>query len=684
MLVKIKTLLTDFSKKNIFADYTSFLIFSAFIGIIVGFAVVLFHNLVEILNILLQNIDNNFQSFFSPIIIILIPTIGMLIQAILIKYFPDSINSRGITEIIKLTFNIRKQIPLKSTLLNFFASTISLGTGSTLGPEAPAAFLGGGISNKFSFLFNLSNDRKKLITASGAGAAISAIFNTPLAGVFFALEIILLNDFHTTIFSSLIISSISASIVSRTFLGEEPIFMINIQDTIKFSHIYLFAILGLLSGLISYLFHKYSFLTKKFFSKVYGKNFSVLFIMPMIGILIGICGFFYPDIFGIGYLSINKVLNLELALTTVLILFLLKFLLVPIVYNSGAFGGLFAPSLFLGAMFGFIFQFVINNYFGVNLDVTSVVLIGMGSFLAGIHSIPITAILMIFELTQNYSFILPLMMAAIISSLIMHLIFKKSIYLTQIDSDFNFNQNDPISQILTKISIRDFSLRKILVINENESLEIVLQKLLNDKNTQIFIVDNNNKVSGFITDYNINSVLSDFNFIKNVFVAKDISTPVKYFVMVNDSLLRAFEIMNKYGLKEILVIDSNSEYPLGIISYSDIQRTINNEHFKNNLSRNISLEFSKLESSSKVNVFDDYYILEKNVPKSFVGKNLISLEFRKRYNLEVILIRQKISLDNNVIKIEIVEHITDHLFCENDSIVIFGKEQFIDVIEKMK
>lgn len=684
MLVKIKSLFADFSRKNIFADYTSFLIFSAFIGIIVGFAVVLFHNLVEILNILLQNLDSNFQSSFSPIIIILIPTIGMLVQGILIKYFPDSINSRGITEIIKFNFNIRKEIPLKSTLLNFLASTVSLGTGSTLGPEAPAAFLGGGISNKFSFLFNLSNERKKLITASGAGAAISAIFNTPLAGVFFALEIILLNDFHTTIFSSLIISSISASIVSRTFLGENPIFTINIQDTIKFSHIYLFAVLGLLSGVMSYLFHKYLGFTKKFFSTIYNKKFSILLVMSIIGILIGICGFFYPDIFGIGYLSINKVLNIELTIVTVIVLFILKFVLVPIVYNSGAFGGLFAPSLFLGAMFGFIFQFLIKNYFGINLDVASVVLIGMGAFLAGIHSIPITAILMIFELTQNYSFILPLMMATVISSLIMHIIFKKSIYLTQIESDFYLDQKDPISLILNKISIKDFSLRKILVIYENEPLEIVVKKLLEDKNKQIFIVDSKNKVSGFINENNINSVLTDFNFSKNIFVAKDISTPVRYFVKDDDSLLNVFNLMNRYGHNEILVVDSNSEYPLGIISYSDIQKVINAEHFKNNLSRNISLEFSKLEDSSKINVFDDYYILEKKVPKSFINKNLISLDFRKKYNLEVILIKKEILLDNNIRKVEVIEDVANHIFCDNDSIVIFGKENHINEIEKIK
>lgn len=684
MLKKLKSVLKRYSSKNIFADYTSFLIFSAFIGITVGFAVVFFHNFVEILNVFLQNLRKEFQAGFTPIIIVLIPAFGMLIQAILIRYLPESANSRGVTEIIKSTVGIKDKIPLKNTVINFFASTISLGTGSTLGPEAPAAFIGGGISNKLSFLFNLSDDRKKLITASGAGAAISAIFNTPLAGVFFALEIILLNDFHTTIFSSLIISSISASIVSRTFLGEDPIFSINIQNTIKFTYIYVFVILGLLSGFISFLFHKYLSFTKSLFNKLYKKNISILLVMSLIGILIGISGFFYPDIFGIGYLSINRVINSEFGIITIIILFLLKFLFVPIVYNSGAFGGLFAPSLFLGAMFGFVFQFVLSKYFGIELDSNSVVLIGMGSFLAGIHSIPITSILMIFELTQNYTFILPLMMAVIISSLVMHVIYKKSIYLSQLDSEIKSTHNDPISDILKKFYVKDQSLEEIITINENSSLEQVLNKILNNKNSKIYLVDSNNKLSGYIDESHINSVISELNSIKNVIVAKDISSPVRYYIKNNEPLSLAFNKMNRFGLNELLVVDNENFYPIGIINYSYIQNVISSEFFKNNLSRNISLEFSLLEDSKKVNVFDNYFILEISVPKKFIGKNLAELKFREKFHLEVVLIKKNIFDESKRKRTEVVESNPYYIFNENDTIVVFGKEEFIKLLENEK
>lgn len=679
MFQKIKDFLYKFSQKNIFADYSSFLFLSALIGIIVGFAVVFFHNFVNSLNLLLQDFTNHFHSSYLAIIIVIIPALGMFIQAILIKTFPNSVNSRGVTEIIKSAVDTKYKIPFINTFLNFVASTISLGTSSTLGPEAPAAFLGGGISNKLSFLFNIPEDRKRILTASGAGAAISAIFNTPLAGVFFALEIILLNDFHTTIFSSLIISSITASIVSRTFLGEDPIFSINIVDTIKFTDMYLFIIFGLISGFISFVFHKYSALTKKIFLKLKKQNVSILFSMTFVGFIVGISSLFYPDILGIGYVSINKMLNLELNIYTVIALFILKLILVPIVYNAGAFGGLFAPSLFIGAALGFIFHYFLGNFFGINLDFASVVLIGMGSVLAGIHSIPITAILMIFELTQNYLFILPMMMSVIVSSLVMHIIYKKSIYLTQLDSELNSASYDILNQYLNNIYVKDIDLKSVIVYNENSSIEKVIPEFISHKANYVFLVDNNNKISGVIEDKTILFLVNDFADVKNILVAKDISTPIKYYVKNNFPLIEVFRIMNKYGLNEILITNS-AERPIGLLRYSDIQKVIDNEYIKKNLSMKISDEISKLQTNPKTNVFDDYFISELTVPEYLIGKSLLELKFRDEFNLEVILIKKVIKNDKFE-KTEVIQADPKYLFHKDDKIIVFGRKDNIEKLE---
>jgi len=301
----------------------------------------------------------------------------------------------------------------------------------------------------------------------------------------------------------------------------------------------------------------------------------------------------------------------------------------------------------------------------------------MGSFLGGIHSIPITAILMIFELTQNYSFILPLMMSVIISSLLIHIIYRKSIYLSQIDSEIDYNYFDPISQILNKTYISDYKLKEIETANENEKIDFIVRKFLEKKVSNLYLFDNSNKISGIISENDIKFVLPELNDITSIIVAKDISKPVRFYVKNSEKLTTAFNLMNKFGLNELLVVDSNNFYPLGIIGYSDIQKHINLEYFKNNLSYNFSSEISKLESFSKVKVFENYYVSEIVVPKRFIGKSLSSLKFREVFQLEVILIHKRQDSENEN-RTEVIESNPYYIFNENDSILVFGKEEFIN------
>ena len=150
------------------------------------------------------------------------------------------------------------QIQFRTTLFHFIAPVVCIGSGGTLGPEGPAAQLGGGVASKLGSIFSLSEQRRKVFTAAGAGAAIAAIFNTPLGGVFFALEIILLNDFHTPTFSALIIASVTASAISRVFLGNEAVFVFDHLSIGHYTNLYLYAILVIFSGIISLLFIRYS------------------------------------------------------------------------------------------------------------------------------------------------------------------------------------------------------------------------------------------------------------------------------------------------------------------------------------------------------------------------------------------------------------------------------------------
>ena len=191
-------------------EYALFSIYAIFTGGVVGLAAVLFHEAI----ILVTDFSfSNIPGYFYFII----PAVGMLILSIMTHLAPETAKRKGVSEVIKAVALRGGYIPLRTTLFHFFAPVICIGTGNTVGPEGPVAQLGGGLSSKIGSILGLSDSRRRIFTAAGAGAVISAVFNSPLGGIFFALEIVLLNDFQTPTFSALVLASVTASAISRIF-----------------------------------------------------------------------------------------------------------------------------------------------------------------------------------------------------------------------------------------------------------------------------------------------------------------------------------------------------------------------------------------------------------------------------------------------------------------------------------
>jgi CIC family chloride channel protein len=245
LFVKSRNLKKEIQKKasKIFvADYTTFTVISVIIGIVVGLGTTLFHNAIDYFNEIFFSKSTEGFFFLGAAVVILIPAAGMLAQALMIISAPDTAKHKGIPDVIKSVALRGGFIPLRTTLFHVIAPIICISTGGTVGPEGPAAQLGGGLASKLSSLLRISEERIRIFTAAGAGAAIAAVFNAPLGGVFFALEIILLNDFHAPTFSALILATVSASAVSRVFLGNESVFHFHIEK-VNYSYLYLYAIL---------------------------------------------------------------------------------------------------------------------------------------------------------------------------------------------------------------------------------------------------------------------------------------------------------------------------------------------------------------------------------------------------------------------------------------------------------
>lgn len=666
-------------EKTTFPEYTVFSLYAILIGAAAGLAAVLFHLSIEFFNKVFFERTKEGLYFLGTAAVILLPAIGMFIQSLMIKAAPEISKKRGVLEIIKSVALKGGLIQFRTTLFHFFAPVICIGSGGTVGPEGPAAQLGGGVASKITTLLNFSDQRRRIFTAAGSGAAIAAIFNTPLGGVFFALEIILLNDFHTPTFSALILASVTASAISRIFLGNESVFIFSTPEIGSYSYFYLFLLLGLLAGVISVLFLKYNDLTSSVFKKSISKVFPRGFAMVGVGLIVGVSGYFFSDIFGIGYSGINKILRNPSTWQIVLVLLVLKFTLVPLILNSGGFGGTFAPALFIGACLGYLFSYFTTSFTGIPTDPTTFILVGMGASLAGINSIPITAILMIFEMSREYTIMLPLMLGVIVSSTIVQIVNKGSVHQKLLEKQGYRMYGSKEMGILRSIYAEQVMQLNPVLVHQNATLKRVVSKLMESKHHRIYLVDDNNNLSGVISDNHIRDLITEFETLKESLIANDIADNHVASITRKQDLDYALKIVTKGDIEELPVIESETERKvIGVISRSDILSIYNKETLKSDLADGLTRELSTLNESRVSRIADGYAIIEKKPSISFIGKTLAELKLRNIYGLEVLMIKKTKELfDDTQRDVRIVMPSYNYIIESDDVLVLFGNEESI-------
>jgi chloride channel protein, CIC family len=672
--------------KVVLPDYLSFTIYAIVIGMFAGLAAVLFHNSIEFFNKIFFEQTAEGLFFLGTAAVIVLPAIGMLIQALMINMAPDIAVKKGLSEIIKSVALRGGYIPLKTTIFHFLAPVICIGSGGTVGPEGPAAQLGGGVSSKICQLLELSDMRRRVFTAAGSGAAIAAIFNTPLGGVFFAIELILLNDFSAPTLSAIILASVTASTISRELLGNQSVFAFIPPETGSYHYLYMYALLGIVAGLASVIYLRYSSATNHLIKKkILSKGIPQWLIMIVVGLIVGVSGFFYKDIFGIGYSGINHILAGKIIWKIVLVLFILKFLLVPLVINSGGFGGMFAPSLFMGACLGYLFSFSANNLLGLELDTTTYILVGMGAMLGGINTIPITAILIIFEMTQEYSFILPLMLAVIVSTTINRLIQKSSVHVQHLEEQgYQINEGRE-TNVLRSIFIKDIDLNPINTIHEKTKLPELVERMIKSPSNSIYTVNDDKFITGVITEVELRPIMTEFENVKDFLVANDIANPHVAIAKPENDLDYILRLFSKVSVDSIPVISSDDEQKiLGAISRQEVLLIYNRETLKLNLAEGLSSEIKTIGDVGASTVATGYSIAEVIVPIDLIGKSLSELKIRSNYGLEVLMIKHpKEMFDESSEKELIISADPNYKLKWGDKLVVFGNDENIERFKKI-
>jgi CIC family chloride channel protein len=397
-----------------------FLVLTLLIGALVGLIVVAFILVTERFGVRLYPVGG---AAWRRLLVPVIGSLGM--GYLLYRFFPDARGS-GVPQTKAALYARGGRISLATVFGKFFCTSATLASGIPLGREGPAVQVGAGIASVLGRKLGLRPEKVKALIPVGAAAAVAAAFNTPLAAVLFALEEVV-GDMHAPVLGSVVLASATSWAMLRLLLGNDPLFQVPQYQLVHPGEFAIYALLGVAGGFVSVAFTKLLLWMREKFLKFPKK--TVWFQPVAGGLLVGVMGWFVPQLLGVGYKHVGEVLNGRMAFRLMLLLLVLKLIAVATSYASGNAGGIFGPSLFLGAMLGGIVGTVAQHFLpGYVASPGAYALVGMGTAFAGIVRAPMTSVVMIFEITRDYAVIVPLMISNLISLFISSRFQKQPIY----------------------------------------------------------------------------------------------------------------------------------------------------------------------------------------------------------------------------------------------------------------
>lgn len=415
------------------SEIVSGLILATLVGVIAGFGAIVFRWLIKSFQSLFFGGGGAVLEFMGQYYIILLPAVGGLIVGLLVYFGAREAKGHGVPEVMEAVVVRGGRIRPRVAVVKSLASSICIGSGGSAGREGPIVQIGSSFGSTLGQWLNLSDVWVKTLVACGAAGGISATFNTPIGGTFFALEIIM-GQFVTPRFGYVVISAVVADVISRIYLGVQPSFGVVPYTMVSYWEILSYVLLGVLSGLVAVGFVRLLYRCEDIFEAWHIPEY----LKPAIGgIGMGLIGLYSFDLFGVGYgdvywvssMSADHALVGEIALQSLIILLILKVIATSLTLGSGGSGGIFAPSLFIGAMLGGAFGTIAHQLFPLHVAPSGAYsLVGMAAVFAGAAWAPITAIIILFEMTMDYKIILPLMIAVVISTVVSRRLSRGNIY----------------------------------------------------------------------------------------------------------------------------------------------------------------------------------------------------------------------------------------------------------------
>ncbi|EPJ48088.1 MAG: hypothetical protein OFPI_30810 [Osedax symbiont Rs2] len=543
-------------------------------GIGCGLLIALFRLAIDLpLAYLLPEHVENFEAL-SPAQAFAFPVIGGLILALMYRFWPLIKSKVGVVHLLERLAYHQGHIPAKNLIAQFVTAVVALVSGQSVGREGPAIYMGASLSSILGQFLQVPHNSQRLLLACGAAAAISAAFNTPLAGVIFAMEVILL-DYTIAGFTPIIVASVSSTLVMRLIFSADPIFDAPAFATLSYLEIPWILVLGVAIGCIAVLFIKLMLQTRKV------QHWPLAYRLILAGGLTGLVATLYPQGMGTGYDTISESFATQLDISLLLGILLAKLILTPIILGLGIPAGLIGPSLFIGALAGAGLGFAGHYLIGIPLQhIGLYAMLGMGAMMAAVLNAPLAALIALLELTYSPNIIFPGMIAIVISNLTARYVFNTpSIFLASLQAQGLDYRLEPIAQILTRASVAKVMTKNFLTSNAKISLQQAQQLIDDDliwllvkeseQQTNIFPVDN-------ISNFLIRDVLEQGELIDLNRIPAERYEVVK--LNFRATLHEALKLMDQQST-DLLCIYDHTEQLIGLLSRLQIENYYNNKQY---------------------------------------------------------------------------------------------------------
>ena len=557
-------------------------------GLVCGLVAVVFHVLIDALFELIWRTGKSLGPVGFVVVMLLAPPLGGLVSGLVIHFFAPSAAGSGIPQTKAAYYNNFGIMSLREAMWRFIIGTISVGSGMSLGREGPTVHICAAIASKFGQWFGLAKKRVQAMVPVGMGAGIAAAFNTPLAAMFFVFEE-LLDNFSSKSLFGILVALVIAATVERSILGEHPAFDIDLPMFYQSPWMFLALPLAVLSAFSGHYFVELLLKSREWFRT---RSNLARWLQPTIGgfgvSILGLTVYFITGqenrgVFGIGYHDLSATLNGHMTVLYVLVLlFVGKYFATIVAYSSGGSGGLFAPALFLGGMLGGIIGIIAQPVFAyanmdyTNMEIGALALLGMGTFFAAVIRAPFTSIVIILEMTQNYTLILPLMVGNILAWLISQRLRPISLYDALLLQDkislkkFASYQGEqdwrnlPISTLMTFDCI---------TVDGNKTAADNLKALGDRKKHAYPVISQSRELIGVITHHELVEDMRD----KPEVLTRDLIVGQKLITLTPDASIRQAAntlVLNDYEQAPV-VSQEDKKRLLGIVTLHDIARQQN-------------------------------------------------------------------------------------------------------------